>query len=544
VVSGQCIDEQRNLLIELKNSLKFNSTRSTKLVRWDKTQTPDCCSWAGVNCSDGGHVIGLNLNNESISGGLNKSSSLFHLQYLQNLSLAYNNFNSSRIPLEFGNLTNLIYLNLSNTGFAGQIPIEISNLTRLVTLDLSILPYLSISVLKIEKPNLATLVQNLSVLKELYFDGINISAQGKEWCQALSSSLPKLRVLSMSNCYLSGPIHSSLQNLSFLSVIRLDNNNFSAAVPDFFANFTKLTSLRLSSCGLNGKFPEKIFQVPTLQTLDLSNNGLLYGSVPEFLPNSSLRSLLLSDTKFSGALPDSIGNLRMLSIIDLPNCNFSGSIPSSVANLTQLVYLDMSTNYFTGPVPSFSKAKNLTQINLSYNDLTGMIYSLNWKDLLNLVNLDLRSNSLVGSIPVSLFSLPALQQLQLSNNRFSGRLNEFSVVSPNLLKNLDLSSNNLEGSIPKSVFELRGLKILLLSSNNFSGSFQLDEIHQLRNLSRLDLSYNSLSIEYNGANSSLSSFPQITTLRLASSKLKTIPDFLRNQSELTILDLSKTRFRG
>ena len=136
VVSGQCIGDQRDLLIELKKSLKFNSTLSTKLVHWNET-SPDCYSWAGVNCSDGGHVIGLNLNNETISGGLNKSSSLFRLQYLQNLSLAYNNFNSSRIPLEFGNLTNLIYLNLSNTGIAGQIPVEISSLTRLVTLDLS-----------------------------------------------------------------------------------------------------------------------------------------------------------------------------------------------------------------------------------------------------------------------------------------------------------------------------------------------------------------------------------------------------------------------
>uniref|UniRef100_A0A2N9I169 Leucine-rich repeat-containing N-terminal plant-type domain-containing protein n=1 Tax=Fagus sylvatica TaxID=28930 RepID=A0A2N9I169_FAGSY len=394
-----------------------------KLVHWNEN-SPDCCSWQGVNCSDGGRVICLNLNNESISGGLDYSSSLFRLQYLKNLSLTYNNFNS-RIPPEFGNLTNLNYLNLSNAGFVGQIPTEISRLTS----------------------------------------------------------------------------------------------------------------------SYNGSFPEKIFQVPTLQILDLSNNGLLNGSLPEFHPNSSLRSLLLSGTKFSGALPDSIGNLKMLSKIDLSICNFSGSIPSSVANLTQLVYLDMSTNYFTGPVPSFSKAKNLTQIKLSYNDLTGMIYSLNWKDLLNLVNLDLRSNSLVGSIPVSLFSLPALQQLQLSNNGFSGRLNEFSVVSPNLLKNLDLSSNNLEGSIPMSVFKLQQLMFLSLSSNNFSGSFQLNKIQQLRNLVCLDLSHNSLSIEYNGANSSLSSFPQITTLKLASSKLKTFPDFLRNQSKLTILDLSNNQIQ-
>ena len=50
------------------------------------------------------------------------SSSLFHLHYLQELSLAYS-FYSSSIPQAFGNLTNLSYLNLSNAGF------EISRLT-------------------------------------------------------------------------------------------------------------------------------------------------------------------------------------------------------------------------------------------------------------------------------------------------------------------------------------------------------------------------------------------------------------------------------
>uniref|UniRef100_A0A2N9G6A4 Leucine-rich repeat-containing N-terminal plant-type domain-containing protein n=1 Tax=Fagus sylvatica TaxID=28930 RepID=A0A2N9G6A4_FAGSY len=544
VVSGQCIDDQRTLLIELKNSLNFNSTKSTKLVRWDKTQTPNCCSWAGVNCSDVGNIIGLNLNNETIWGGLNHSSSLFRLQYLQNLNLAYNNFNSSRIPPEFGNLTNLIYLNLSTAGFAEQIPIEISRLTRLVTLDLSANYYFSTSLLKIENPNLATLVQNLSELEELYLDGVNISAQGNEWCQAISSSLPNLRVLSMSDCNLSRPLDSSLQNLPFLSIIRLDNNKFFAPVPELFANFTNLTSLHLSSCGLNGSFPEKIFQVQTLQTLDLSNNGLLYGSLPEFHPNGSLRSLLLSGTKFSGALPDSIGNLKMLSKIDLSFCNFSGSIPSSMENLTQLVYLDLSSNNFNGSVPPFSMAKNLTQINLSRNYLTGQITSTHGKDLPNLVNLDLSFNSLNGSIPVSLFSLPSLQKLQLSNNRFSGLLNEFSNVFSSAMDTLDLSSNKLEGSIPTSVFELRGLKILLLSSNNFSGSFQLNKIQQLRNLSNLDLSYNSLLIdEYNGTNSSLPPISQITTIKLASCNLSKIPNFLRNQSRLNYLDLSNNQIQ-
>ena len=540
MVSDHCLENQKSLLLQFKNGLNFTTTLSTKLVHWNEAS--DCCSWEGVTCSKG-RVIGLNLTKESIYGELVNSSTLFSLQHLQDLSLAYNNFSNSRIPAGFGNLMNLSYLNLSNAGFSGQIPVEISNLKRLVTLDLSTSSLSSFSMLKLENPNLAKLVQNLSEIKELYLDGVNISAPGNEWCQALSSSLPNLSVLSMSNCSLSGPLHSSFRKLQSLSVILLHNNSFSAApVPNFFANFRNLTSLRLSSCELNGQFPEKIFQVPTLQTLDLSDNKQLSGTLQGFHSNGSLRSLVLSRTNFSGTLPDSIGNLKMLSRIDLSNCSFLGSIPSSMANLVQLFYLDMSSNSFTGPIPSLSMAKKLTQINISHNNLTGQINFTHWKDLTNVVNLDLRFNSLNGSIPVSLFSLPTLRNLQLSNNQFSGLLNESS-NSPSVLDTLDLSSNKLKGPIPMSVFELQGLKFLSLSSNNFDGSLQLNEIQQLTNLSNLDLSYNNLSIEYNGTNSSSSSFPQMATLKLVSCKLKTFPDFLKNQSKLTILDLSNNHIK-
>ncbi|KAM4078951.1 hypothetical protein ACJW30_09G078800 [Castanea mollissima] len=463
-VSGQCLRDQQSYLLEFKNSLNFNSTLSTKL----------------------GCVVSLDLNNESIYGRLHSSSSLFRLHYLQHLNLANNYFYDSYIPPEFGNLTNLSYLNLSNAGISEQIPIEISRLTRL-------------------NPNLATLVRNLKRLTELYLD-------------ALSSSLPNLRVLNMSYCDLPGPLDSSLQKLQSLSIINLNANNFYAPVPEFFADFRNLTSLNLRSCGLNGQFPKKIFQVPTLQTVDLSGNQLLQGSLPEFYPNGSLQSLLLRRTNFSGTLPDSIDNLKRLSDIYFSECNFTGSIPNSITNLTQLVYLDII-------------AKNLTMIDLSYNNLIGQITFSHGKELQR-------------SIPASLFLLPSLRKLHLGNNHFSGQLLEFSNVSSFLLEELDLNNNYLEGPIPISIFELQGLHTLSLSSNNFNGSFQLNVIQQLRNLTTLDLSYNNLLIEYNGTNSSLSSFPQIEKLVLASNKLKIFPEFLRNQANLVYLDLSDNQIHG
>jgi Leucine-rich repeat (LRR) protein len=419
-------------------------------------------------------------------GGLNNSSTLFNLQHLQSLSLAYNDFNNSHIPSEFDKLTNLTYLNLSNAGFEGQIPIAISHLTRLVILDLSF------NDLYLENPNLNMLIQNFSELMELHLDGVLISAQSNEWCRALSSSLPNLTVLSLSYCNLAGPFDSSFRNLQSLSIIHLNDNNFSAPVPDFFADFKNLTSLHLSASGLNGKFPKRIFQVPTLQTLDLSFNKLLEGSLPEFPPNGSLRTMLLSKTKFSGTLPPSIGNLKMLSTIHLRRCNFIGSIPNSMANLTQLVSLDMSYNSFNGSIPIFRMTKNVRI-------------------------LDLSENSLSGQIPICLFSLPSLRKLQLSNNQFSGQINEVSNISSHLLETLDLSSNNLEGPIPIFILELQGLKTLSLSSNHFNSSLQLGVIQQLKHLVHVDLSQN---------------------------KLKTFPDFLRNQSSLEFLDLSDNQIYG
>ncbi|PQQ00592.1 receptor-like protein 12 [Prunus yedoensis var. nudiflora] len=143
---------------------------------------------------------------------------------------------------------------------------------------------------------------------------------------------------------------------------------------------------------------------------------------------------------------------------------------------------------------------------------------------------------------MTLFSHPLLQKLQLSNNQFSGQLLEFANIS--VLETLDLSSNYLEGPIPMSIFNLRALKILSLSSNNFSGSFPLNGIQQLRNLSALDLSYNSLSITYDDTISSDSSIPQLTRLGLASGKLRRFPDFLRNQSYISFLDLSQNQIHG
>ncbi|KAK2972087.1 hypothetical protein RJ640_010250 [Escallonia rubra] len=537
---SQCLEDQELLLLHFKSSLKLDSSLSTKLVSWN--QTTDCCLWDGVTCNNVGYVVGLDLNSESISGGMDSASSLFSLQFLQSLNLAFNNFNLVKIPAGFSNLASLTYLNLSNSGFAGQIPIELSRLTRLVTLDLSALnfspsPGVPPPSLVLQNPNLAMLVQNMTELTQLCLDGVNISAQGYDWCQAISSSLPNLGVLSMSSCYLSGPIDSSLAKLRSLSVIRLGQNDLSAPVPQFLADFKNLTALHLTFCNLNGVFPAKIFELPALQTLDVSYNGLLHGSLPEFNHDRPLKTLVLSYTNFTGALPYSFGNLGILSRLDLSHCNFSGPIPNSMANLVELVYLDLSSNKFTGPIPSFEMFKKLNYVDVSRNSLSGPVPSSYFEGLLSLAYINLNHNSLSGSIPSSLFAQASLRRIELSDNHFNGRLAEISNASFSLLDTLDLSGNNLEGPIPKSFFELTRLNILLLSFNNLTDTIQLESFKRLVNLTNLDLSYNALSVDTSESKSSLSSLPNIHILKLASCKLQSFPN-MRNNSRLFHLDLS------
>ncbi|KAJ0449659.1 putative leucine-rich repeat-containing, plant-type, leucine-rich repeat domain superfamily [Helianthus annuus] len=363
LVSSQCQKDQQSILIQLKNNLNFSSSVSTKLASWNPNGT-DCCNWGGVTCSIKGEVIGLDLSDEMISGEIENSNVLFGLKNLESLNLAGNDFHFTQIPSRFGGLASLSYLNLSNAGFSGQIPGELSQLKRLEVLDLSSYISLFIHPLKLENPNLDTLVQNLPKLRCLYLDNVNISSQKSDWCQTLSSSLLDLEVLSLSNCQLSGPLDDSLEKLQSLSIIHLALNNLSATVPDFFANFKNLTVMNLGSCSLIGTFPEKVLQLQSLKILDLSANKNLKGSLPDFPMNGSLQSLVLSDTNFFGGIPVSIGNLKNLSSIDFSRSNFSGKIPESMEKLTQLVSLDLSSNNFIGQIPSFQMCKNLTHVDL------------------------------------------------------------------------------------------------------------------------------------------------------------------------------------
>ncbi|KAG4216194.1 hypothetical protein ERO13_A01G226520v2, partial [Gossypium hirsutum] len=426
-------------------------------------------------------------------------------------------------PTIFDKLENLRYLNLSEAGFTGQIPIGISRLTRLVTLDLSI-HTLFRTPLKLEKPNLKTLVQNLMKLRFLYLDGVNISATGNEWCQALSP-LTELQVLSMSDCYLSGPIHSSLSRLRPLSVIRLDRNNLSSLIPQFCTKFPNLTCLSLSSVNFSGPIPSFSSSINLRELILALNqlNGTIHST--DWTGFSKLEIIGLGNNKLSGTIsPTFIGDFHgkassLINTLDLSNNMLQGQFPMFVFELHGLTSLNLSSNNFSGliPVSAFQNLRNMSALGLSYNRwsidaTTTNISSLSfptlaeldlaycnltefpeipdwiWKPIdlarLNLFQnflvgferplknitssleiLDLHGNQLQGEIPI----LSNAAYLDYSNNNFNSVLPAQIGDSLQYAFFFSLSNNNIQGSIPESICNSKCLEVLDLSNNSLSG---------------------------------------------------------------------------
>ncbi|KAK7286921.1 hypothetical protein RJT34_22283 [Clitoria ternatea] len=541
VVSGICFDDQRSLLLQLKNNFTFPSESSNKLQSWNASD--DCCKWIGVSCDKEGRVTGLDLSGESISGGFDNSSSLFSLQHLRILNLAANSFDSV-LPSGFNKLKNLTYLNLSFAGFVGEITTQISQLTRLVTLYISSDPskFQFYAAQKSEIPNLQKLLQNLTSIKRLNLDGVAITAPQQEWCKALLP-LRDLQELSMLNCGLRGPLDPSLARLKNLSTIILDGNNFLSNVPETLANLKNLTILSLASCGLGGIFPQKIFQIGTLSVIDISQNFMLQPSFPAFPLSGSLHTYRVSGTLLFGALPHSIGNLRQLVRLDLHDCGLNGTLPNSLSNLTKLTILDLSSNSFTGPIPSsIGNLRRFVELDLHDCGLNGTLPN-SLSNLTKLTFLGLSSNGFTGQIPSSLFTLPLLQSIFLSDNQFN-HLSRFENVSSSTITTLDISRNSISGPFPISIFQFKALSSVILTSNKINGSVELNRFLELKNLTTLHLSYNKLTVNVNSTIADPSSFPNITNLKLASCSMKIFPVFLRNLSRLKTLDLSDNQIQG
>ncbi|KAK6934511.1 Leucine-rich repeat [Dillenia turbinata] len=344
-------------------------------------------------------------------------------------------------------------------------------------------------------------LQSLSLASN-YFNGASISPS--------FAKLSSLRNLSLSSMDLEGEVPQELSHLSKLVSLDLSGNDLTfSSLKELIENFTELSQLVLDGMLFNSFEAESLVNLScTLTILSLSDCSLRMNSLEVFLKLPRLQVLNAASNRFKGSLPEFNSNLS--------NNNFSGPFPYWIGNLTLLTSLDLSSNRLSGPLPSWAFGHSKLQV------------------------LDLHDNSLSGALPSWLSTLPLLNQLLLQNNQFDGHISEFQSYH---LEKIDLSHNKLHGQIPRSVFKLVNLTLLDLSSNNLNGSIELDGFYTLENLWSLDLSENNLSLTISD-NSVNSRSSRIEILKLSSCNLRVIPNLLKGQTELAVIDLSRNNIGG
>ncbi|KAM3754646.1 hypothetical protein ACB098_03G181900 [Castanea mollissima] len=434
----------------------------------------DCCSWDGVTCdTQNGEVIGLDLSNSWLNGHLKSNSSLFSLHHLRKLNLTLNNFSSSTIPSEFGQLV--------------------------IRIDLE------------------ALAQNMIYLRELHLDDVNISSSLPQYLANLSS----LTSLSLSGCHLQGKFPTDI----FLSLkeLHLHWTNFSGEFSNSIDNLGSLNVLDLSRTNLFGELPNSISNLKSMNCLNLDSSNFSRPIPPSIGNLSQLTYLSLSYNNSHGQLPSTLGNLKSLNYLNLDSKNINSTLPKfsslsmSSCNLTEfpdflkaqneLKSLDLSNNNIEGHIPKWFwnvGEETLQYLNLSYNCLSKFEQPsvvLPWKKM---YLLDLSSNMLQGSFPipplstnyffVSKIILPEetclLVTLDLNHNQIHGKIPR-SLVKCKMLEVLNLGNNKLNDTFPFWLESLPELRILVLRENRFHGpiwdphvKFGLSKLHVI------DLSHN------------------------------------------------------
>ncbi|CAL9025117.1 unnamed protein product [Prunus brigantina] len=481
-------------------------------------------------------------------------------------------------------LLKLKYLNLSSASFGGIIPLNLGNLSRLIYLDLGNdfgHP------IETDLQWLAT----LSSLKYLNLEGVNLAKTTSYWLPTVNM-LPSLVELHLPFCRPPMlPLSKKSRSLGNLALLDLSNNKFTSTIPPWLFNLTELEIyFDLSYNSLQGSIPKSIGNLTSLEEFDLAWNQMS-GIIPESLGELlSLVSLDIYGSTWEGAITEAhfakLGGLRRVSIennslnislvfnissdwippfklrsLHIRSCQLGPKFPTWLRNQTELTtvalnnarisntildwflqldlqldFLDVSYNQLSGTVPNSLRFSFYSVVDLSSNRYEGPLPL--WSS--NITMLFLRDNLFSGPIPHNISQvLPNLTHLDISRNFLSGSIPHFWNNIPSLYI-VDMS-NNISGTIPRSLGSLTSLRVFFLYSNNFSG-----EVPFLKNCSDmkiLDLGDNKFfgPIPAFIGESMLS----LKILRLRSNSFTgSIPLQLCGLSTLHILDFSHNNLSG
>ncbi|GJN38631.1 hypothetical protein PR202_gb27691 [Eleusine coracana subsp. coracana] len=348
-----------------------------------------------------------------------------------------------------------------------------------------------------------------------------------------------LTYLDLSNNLFSGPLPADIDGLSpAMEHLNLSTNRFAGPVPPPVARLPALKSLMLDTNRFAGAYPAAgISRLAGLERLTLADNEFAPGPVPpEFAKLTKLTYLWMSNMNLTGEIPDALGSLTELRTMAMSGNMLTGAVPAWVLQHEKLEVVYLYDNRLSGPLPRNVSAPNVVELDLSTNQLTGTIPD-SFGNLKSLYLLFLYKNQLTGTIPASIGLLPRLGDIRLFFNQLSGELPpELGKHSP--LGNLEVSNNNLSGPLRESLCANGKLYDIVVFNNSFSGALPAN-LRDCVLLNNLMLYNNRFTGEFPAE---IWSFPKLTTVMIQNNSFTgTLPPVISfNMSRIEMGDNSFT----
>ncbi|MCH81607.1 putative receptor protein kinase TMK1-like [Trifolium medium] len=390
------------------------------------------CTWKGISCDSSQAVTSIMLPSSSLTGTLppniNSLTNLTHidlhnnslngplpyfsdLDLLQTVSLGHNNFTSypyrciQYLPhLRTLNLSN--NLNLSNWVF----PMDDLNYSEyLETIDLEATNMIGElrSEMFVSFPNLHTFIISYN----------QINGNLPESLGKLAVSI--LRLNDQGGSGFQGTINV-ISSMGNLSQGWLHNNSLTGQIPNM-SNCTNLFDLQLHSNSLTGLIPPSLLALPSLSIISLGDNWL-QGPKPEF--HKGVKATFEPNYFCqSNVGPCDPQIMILLEIFEAFRSPYLFPPPISGNNACTISSMRLSNG---GGLMIRCQREKIVSFEILKFNFTGTI-SPAFSNLTSLVNLTLAGNSLNGSIPLSLTTLPQLQVFDVSNNNLSGVIPKFSL---------------------------------------------------------------------------------------------------------------------
>jgi hypothetical protein len=162
--------------------------------------------------------------------------------------------------------------------------------------------------------------------------------------------------------------------------------------------------------------------------------------------------------------------------LDLANANFFGDLDGEVfKNLKELVYVDIGGIMFNSTLPSqLTSLPKLRALYAYENGWSGELESF-LPQFKQIYELWLDDNAFSGNIPPAIGNHPELASFSCSDNAFEGQLpTELGKLTK--MEQLWFFGNWLTGSIPSEIGLMTDLKIFGIEDNDFSAASMPSEI--------------------------------------------------------------------